>query len=763
MKKIHIGLSLILLSLFSLQSIAQEVAIGSQATLTTCGGFIVDSGLSSSDYSANENLTTTICHDGSGDPLVSLYFVVFNLGAGDFLTIYNGSTATGEPIGVYGNDDLQGTDITSDNAQGCLTLVFTSDGDDNVGNFGAQISCEAPCDRPIPVVNIDLGNENPLRVCVGEPMVFDGSASIFAEGASYASCQWDFGDGTYNTADFPSVSHSYSTPGAYIVQLHLVDNNGCTSGILTDKLIYVATYPDMSLAASDFQVCVGQEVQLTGSAEPNNWTSLPTANFGGALFIPDDQTQCFNDTLTFGGFNPAATLATVEDLEYFFINFEHSYMGDFTISFICPNGQSVIVHEQGGGGTYLGIPVDDESDTPGVGFDYFWTPDAVNGTWEDNSGGTLPAGRYESVEPLSNLVGCPLNGEWIIEICDLWSVDNGFIFDWSVQFADYLYPDLISFTPSIGQGCDSTFISGPFVTSTSTDCNSIAIVPTAPGEYTYTFTAFDDHGCTYTEQVSINAYPGPIPNAGADINYCGTPVNLTGVVTNPVQGINYVYAWSPSAPLSNGNVASPTIQNLSESTPFTFSVYPTLDPNCIVTDTVNVNIPPTPLSAPIDTVTFCFGSSELLVAPQIVDDYTYVWSYSTDNIYFDMQSTSGLGEYAATEEGYYQVEIIEPVCQFSATTPYFAIVENCALIIPNVFTPNDDQVNDTFEIFGLEKFPGSTFIVFNRWGKEIYNNPNYRNNWTGDDHAEGTYYFILGVKKKNEYEYHEGHLTLLRN
>ena len=36
-----------------------------------------------------------------------------------------------------------------------------------------------------------------------------------------------------------------------------------------------------------------------------------------------------------------------EAVEHFFMNFEHSYMGDLIISFICPNGQSIQVIDQG--------------------------------------------------------------------------------------------------------------------------------------------------------------------------------------------------------------------------------------------------------------------------------------------------------------------------------------------------------------------------------------------------------------------------------
>ncbi|MEZ4799555.1 MAG: hypothetical protein R2809_07260 [Flavobacteriales bacterium] len=57
---------------------------------------------------------------------------------------------------------------------------------------------------------------------------------------------------------------------------------------------------------------------------------------------------------------------------------------------------------------------------PGVGYDYWWSPTATNGTWADNSGGTLPSGTYESFGDLSDLVGCPLNGAWAIEVCDMW-------------------------------------------------------------------------------------------------------------------------------------------------------------------------------------------------------------------------------------------------------------------------------------------------------------------------------------------------------
>ena len=76
--------------------------------------------------------------------------------------------------------------------------------------------------------------------------------------------------------------------------------------------------------------------------------------------------------------------------------------------------------------------------------------------------------------------------------------------------------------------------------------------------------------------------------------------------------------------------------------------------------------------------------------------------------------------------------------------------------VPNIFTPNNDGVNDTFKIKGLESYPNSQLIVFNRWGNEVYRSTNYLNNWDGGNLAEGTYYYILNRRE------HTGEITPLK-
>ena len=82
-------------------------------------------------------------------------------------------------------------------------------------------------------------------------------------------------------------------------------------------------------------------------------------------------------------------------------------------------------------------------------------------------------------------------------------------------------------------------------------------------------------------------------------------------------------------------------------------------------------------------------------------------------------------------------------------------VEICELEFYNVFTPNSDGDNDTFEILGLQGYPGSKLSVYDRWGVQVYYNANYVGAWRGINNQnaplpEGTYYYTLSVNYVGE-------------
>lgn len=78
------------------------------------------------------------------------------------------------------------------------------------------------------------------------------------------------------------------------------------------------------------------------------------------------------------------------------------------------------------------------------------------------------------------------------------------------------------------------------------------------------------------------------------------------------------------------------------------------------------------------------------------------------------------------------------------------VQEDEALFVPTLFTPNQDGLNDKFEIRNLP--PGSSLRVSNRWGKEVYSSSDYQNDWDGKDEEEGIYFWTLkmpGLGERN--------------
>ena len=61
------------------------------------------------------------------------------------------------------------------------------------------------------------------------------------------------------------------------------------------------------------------------------------------------------------------------------------------------------------------------------------------------------------------------------------------------------------------------------------------------------------------------------------------------------------------------------------------------------------------------------------------------------------------------------------------------------LSIPNLFTPNNDGVNDLFVIEGLENYASPRLVVRDKNNKVVYQNNAYKNTWGGEDCPEGVY------------------------
>ena len=82
-------------------------------------------------------------------------------------------------------------------------------------------------------------------------------------------------------------------------------------------------------------------------------------------------------------------------------------------------------------------------------------------------------------------------------------------------------------------------------------------------------------------------------------------------------------------------------------------------------------------------------------------------------------------------------------------TDFCVVYVTSALEIPNTFTPNGDNVNDKWEILGIEKFPDAYVQVFDRWGQLVFQSNGYPSSkrWDGTKNgrelAPSSYYYVI--------------------
>jgi gliding motility-associated-like protein len=79
----------------------------------------------------------------------------------------------------------------------------------------------------------------------------------------------------------------------------------------------------------------------------------------------------------------------------------------------------------------------------------------------------------------------------------------------------------------------------------------------------------------------------------------------------------------------------------------------------------------------------------------------------------------------------------------SDSISFIVDVREIELDVPNVFTPNGDGINDYFEIKNLDSYISNELVIYNRWGRKVYEASNYSNQWDGDNLNNGAYFYVL--------------------
>jgi len=129
----------------------------------------------------------------------------------------------------------------------------------------------------------------------------------------------------------------------------------------------------------------------------------------------------------------------------------------------------------------------------------------------------------------------------------------------------------------------------------------------------------------------------------------------------------------------------------------------------------------------------------------------------------NIEEVAGCYAFTATDSVGNESELMNEIC-----------FDNCpSYQLPNIFTPNGDNVNDFIIPFPYKYIEGIKIVIYNRWGQTVFksNNPNV--NWDGRHNltklkcSEGVYFYTCVVKEKRlsgiENKMINGFIQLIRN
>lgn len=674
------------------------VLISAGGTQTYCNVNFFDSGGPNGSYGNNENQVITFCPGTPGDSM-QITFSQLDIAPGDQITVYDGPSTASPVVGTYPGGILTtGYLYTSTDPGGCLTIQFTSNNLGTMAGWVAALQCSSPC--PPPVAHFPPFPESPYRLCPYDTLTLDASTSQAAPGRTIASYAWSIA-GTTSYSQDPVITLPLSIPGQYPVLLTVTDDIGCASTNSSAELIRVGTRADFSGSGiTPSTICAGESVTLQGSGQGTLWSSVPEPIVSGMVALPDGcpPPGTYTGVINVSGFPAGTTISNLDDIVQFCLTMEHSYLGDLAVSLACPGGQSVMLFEgygNGGGGTYMGGANDTGTGVPGVGAEYCFSMNAPLGTiiaentagnWVtagNPPGNSMPAGTYTPQESFSQWNGCPLNGPWTLTVTDNLCIDDGFIFGMSMSINSSLYPDVVEYTPVVGQGCDSSSWSGPGITFTGADCRTGTVTPASPGTYPYTYTVTDDFGCTYDSTFTFTVTPGVNVDPSATLLQCGQPLVLNPGLQLPLPTGQIMYQWSPGAGLSSTSSAFPTA---SPTVPTWYSLhaFPAGHPLCGNVDSVLVNPLTTLANDSVVTNHLCHGDALGSIQVNTTGTggpWSYVW---TDSVGTVVQSTaSASGDIFHGPGGTYQVLISEGANGNGCTDSLVATIQEPAPVMIN--------------------------------------------------------------------------------
>lgn len=241
------------------------------------------------------------------------------------------------------------------------------------------------------------------------------------------------------------------------------------------------------------------------------------------------------------------------------------------------------------------------------------------------------------------------------------------------------------------------------------------------------------------------------------LNYYQPEVNFADTVVCPKTVVGYDLSniistkivWNGTTESDSYSVHKPGI--------YTVDVYFN---DCLTSDTFRVDWYQKPNLNMTDSSEWCDVSDVGLKVKNYQENSTFEWSTG--------ETTPGINVY---EEGTYTVAVTDSNCTYYLSIFLKPCEYDPQPALPNVFTPNEDGLNDFLHPYLAEEIGWYKYEIYSRWGILIYEGDNTDKGWDGNykdkECNPGVYYFVFYHKSKyfggKEKSPLKGNVHLIRN
>jgi gliding motility-associated-like protein len=597
----------------------------------------------------------------------------------------------------------------------------------------------------------------PAEVCLGAAMNFTDQST--AAGSSVTQWLWSFGDATTSTNQNPAKT--YTAPGTYTVTLSVTSAPGCQlvspANIATHQVV-VNALPTANFNTS-LPGCVGQGVTFTNASVANSGNITKwTWNYGDASSAILTNGNPFIHTYTAVSATPYAVTLQVETDKGCIstivskdIIINQVPVAGFISPEICVSdnfapftdtsrvaGGSVNAWQWnfGDANATAGNPNTSSLQSP----THHYT---LPGTYTAQLITTSNAGCKDTVSNTVKVNGAVLTPLFTLEnTTALCSNRNIIIKDASTINAGNILRVEI------------------FWDITNVAVKTIDTTPTAGETYTH---AYPEFGTPASKQFTIRY------EVWSGITCVNSTTQIITLLATPQLGFSAVLPVCSNAPafllsqvqlsnvlpgsgiftgrgvLANGNF-DPSVAGAG---PHSITYTYTATNTCSNSVNQTIFVDPTPV-ADAGPDKFVLEGGFITLTPVQVNNIPVTYEWTPAN-YLNNPSIANAQASPPTDFTYTLTVISDKGCKDDDQV-FLTLLKS--LVIPNIFSPNGDGINDRWVIQHLDNYPGCTVQIYNRYGQMIQRYVNYTTAWdgkiNGQDAPIGTYYYIIDPRNSRK-------------